>query len=531
MDKNSRSDLNLIKEIDTSLNSGEGILFIETNEHLRAVDAINDYADAKHQDMAVFKFVKGFQKVKQSGESGMICETGDPATAIYNYIDELSIKDILVIPLIDYMLSTSPALIQALMDANQILPSVSPAKRVICIHSIGYSLPSELNQCVTVKLQRPHEVEIKEAIDEVLTMVRDNGVEIDFTDEEFNTMINTSLGMTYQEINTSISSIIYQKSGKPSFEEVINTLNIAKVKTVERSSVLTLLKPTSIDQIGGLEVIKQDMQIFTQCMTEEAKSNHIDLPKGIFIAGNAGGGKSLMAHAVADIMGVPLIRFDVSRVFGGIVGSSEKSMKQALELINSVKNCVVLIDEIDKVFSTDGGNDSGTSARVLGTLLTSMQDDNNGAFYVFTANRTQGLPAELLRKGRIDELYSVCRPTYAEREEVFKIHLAKRNVEIPKNLHLAIAKSENYVPAEIESCIVKAMRLSYVESGDTIIETQAMLDILEEMIPLSTSYKEQFELMEEWAGKHAKPASLPDLTPTTGNVTTLKKRSRNITLN
>jgi SpoVK/Ycf46/Vps4 family AAA+-type ATPase len=97
------------------------------------------------------------------------------------------------------------------------------------------------------------------------------------------------------------------------------------------------------------------------------------------------------------------------------------------------------VDEIDKAFtglSSSGSTDSGTTARVFGTFLTWLAEKQSAVFVVATANDISHLPPELLRKGRLDELFFVDLPDEQERAEIFRIHLVRRGRQ-PERFDLA----------------------------------------------------------------------------------------------
>src|SRR4029077_4108394 len=151
-----------------------------------------------------------------------------------------------------------------------------------------------------------------------------------------------------------------------------------------------------------------------------------------------GCGKSLSAKAVSSLWQLPLLRFDVGRMFGSLVGSSEENMVRAIAVAESVAPAILWVDEIDKAFAGSQGSgvtDSGTTARVFGTFLTWLSEKTAPVFVVATANDISHLPPELLRKGRVDEIFFVDLPGKEEREEIFRIPLTKRGRD-PQNFDL-----------------------------------------------------------------------------------------------
>src|SRR2546427_6476851 len=167
-------------------------------------------------------------------------------------------------------------------------------------------------------------------------------------------------------------------------------------------------------------------------------------PKGILMLGVQGCGKSLCAKAVSNQWQLPLLRFDMGRMFGSFVGSSEENVRRAIAVAESVAPAILWVDEIDKAFAGSqgsGATDGGTTARVFGTFLTWLSEKTAPVFVVATANDISQLPPELLRKGRLDEIFFVDLPTREERVEVFCIHLNKRGRDAAQFDLVALAEA------------------------------------------------------------------------------------------
>jgi SpoVK/Ycf46/Vps4 family AAA+-type ATPase len=250
--------------------------------------------------------------------------------------------------------------------------------------------------------------------------------------------------------------------------------------------------------------------------TDIAKETHVTPSRGALVIGPPGTGKSLVAKAAGSILNLPVIRFDVGRVFNAYVGQSEHAMRSALALIDAMSPCVLMVDEIDKGFAGMGGGvgDNGTSMRVFGTFLTWMQERNQidrPVFLIMTANRVHGLPPELLRRGRVDEIWSVNVPNDDEREAIIKIHLKKRGQSLDKgDIKATVRITKDLVGAEIEALIEDALVLSLSEKapGITYELIEEARDTLKEM---SKTRADEFKSMQQWAAENARPASSPVL--------------------
>jgi SpoVK/Ycf46/Vps4 family AAA+-type ATPase len=171
---------------------------------------------------------------------------------------------------------------------------------------------------------------------------------------------------------------------------------------------------------------------------------------------------------------------------------------------------VAWIDEIDKagIDPRQGGGDGGTSKRVIGQILTFMAESDAPVFWVFTANRVDGLPPELLRKGRLDELFNVAPPNAIERREILEIHLRKRKQDpaLVENLDLVVEESLGYVGAELEAAVNEAVIEAF--SGAEL-DGELILAQLKSSVPIKEAFKEDFERMKVWAHNNARPASTP----------------------
>lgn len=332
-------------------------------------------------------------------------------------------------------------------------------------------------------------------------------------------VLNASSGLTMKNFQDYFTDALIisgaEAIGDLDVEAIAVLVNRAKTDIIKRSDVLEIMPSESMANVGGQDLLKKWVNSRKHAFSQTARSFGVDAPRGVMLVGPPGTGKSVAAKAIAGTLSLPLIRFDVSRVFNSLVGSSEARIRSALKLVDALEPCVLFVDEVDKVFQQgSGGTDSGISTRVLGTLLTWMQETKSQVFIVMTANRTVGLPPEMLRKGRLDEIFSVTTPSAEEIKEIAQIHLRKRGHEGVKLDYDKIAKAaDGYVPAEIECAIKEAILFTFntnleLDEADHIdITEDAIISELELTTPLSKSFKEDFEEMEKWASDNARPAS------------------------
>ena len=226
--------------------------------------------------------------------------------------------------------------------------------------------------------------------------------------------------------------------------------------------------------------------------------------------GVQGCGKSLCAKAVSTHWQLPLLRFDMGRMFGSLVGSSEENVRRAISVAESVAPAVLWVDEIDKAFAGSqgsGSTDGGTTARVFGTFLTWLSEKTAPVFVVATANDISHLPPELLRKGRLDEIFFVDLPVRDERAEVFRIHLHKRGRDFASfDLQGLADASKDFSGAEIEEAINSALYDAFYAKEE--LTTDHVLKAIGETVPLARTMDEQINRLRSWAEGRARNASV-----------------------
>jgi SpoVK/Ycf46/Vps4 family AAA+-type ATPase len=231
----------------------------------------------------------------------------------------------------------------------------------------------------------------------------------------------------------------------------------------------------------------------------------LDVPKGIMLLGVQGCGKSLAAKAVAGAWNVPLLRLDVGALYDKYIGETERKLRTALQSAEAMAPCVLWIDEIEKALSSSDGGDDGASRRVLGTLLTWMAERDAPVFIVATSNDIEALPPELVRKGRLDEIFFVDLPEAASRQEILSIHLRKRGQD-PARFDLArlAAACDGYSGAEIEQAVICAAYEAHARSA--ALDDATIADEIARTKPLSVVMAERVARLRDWASGRTVPA-------------------------
>jgi ATP-dependent 26S proteasome regulatory subunit len=324
-------------------------------------------------------------------------------------------------------------------------------------------------------------------------------------------LLNSALGLTVMEAQLAFSKAIIDK--RQLTEEEIPLIIAEKEQIIKKSGLLEYIHPKETSKnIGGLENLKEWIQKRGNAYSKNAKEFGLNTPRGVLLLGVPGCGKSLTAKAIANEWKFPLLRFDLGKVFGGIVGESERNIRYALDVAKTISPCVLWIDEIEKGLSgsqSSGRTDGGTSARVFGTFLTWMQEKTEPVFVVATANDISQLPPELLRKGRFDEIFFVDLPSAEERKNIFNIHLSNKERN-PKELKLdldeLVKKSEGFSGAEIEEVVNESLFIAYANNQKDLTQKN-LLNCIEATCPLSQTMAETITNLRKWAEKRARLAS------------------------
>jgi SpoVK/Ycf46/Vps4 family AAA+-type ATPase len=275
----------------------------------------------------------------------------------------------------------------------------------------------------------------------------------------------------------------------------------AKYGLLNRDEILAFEYETArFSEVGGMNRLKNWLiQRQPAFQGDKDLPRGLDRPRGMLLLGVQGCGKSLAARAVSGIWGIPLLRLDFGRLYNKYVGETERNMRQALHTAEIMAPCVLWIDELEKGISA-GNDDEGTSKRLLGTLLTWLAENQHAVFIVATANQIDALPPELIRKGRLDEIFFVDLPNEDIRRQIFHIHFDKREVATGElDVALLAKASEGFSGSEIEQAVVSAMYRCH--AAQQPVDTESVLQEIQQTRPLSVVMSEQVSRLRQWASE------------------------------
>lgn len=274
-----------------------------------------------------------------------------------------------------------------------------------------------------------------------------------------------------------------------------------KKNSIAKTNLLSLMEKNIVfDEIAGMDRLKAWLKKSAGGWTIEGQKYGLPVMKGVLLIGPAGTGKSMIAKSLGNEWNLPVIFFDPSRIYSSGVGDSENNMRRVLKIIEGIAPCVVMIDEMEKGFSGSQSStysDAGVTSKVLGIFLTWFNDCEKPVFIIGTSNNIEQMPPELL--SRFDEIFFVNLPQDFEREDIFRIHLKKRNRDPGKfNLKSLSEKSVDLSGREIEQVIRESLYDSFHAKRE--LDTEAILNVLAKKTSIIRTKSEEFKDLLDWVG-------------------------------
>jgi adenylate kinase family enzyme len=443
-----------------------------------------------------------------SAQKSRASATRDPLAALEQVIEQVEPAIFVFKDFHPFLTRNHFAVIRRLRD---IALQLKNSFKTILLVSPLLEIPPELEKEITLlNFPLPTREDLGLLLDHILEDVSQfQNVRIDLDAAGRARLLQAALGLTLAEAENVFARIIV-KDERLSGDDV-NEVFAEKQQIVRKSGLLEYYAAReTFAEVGGLAALKEWLQKRTTAFTEEARAFGLPAPKGILMLGVQGCGKSLCAKAVSSQWQLPLLRFDMGRMFGSLVGSSEENVRRAIAVAESVAPAILWVDEIDKAFAGahgSGAADGGTTARVFGTFLTWLSEKTVPVFVVATANDISQLPAELLRKGRLDEIFFVDLPAVDEREEIFRIHLGRRGRDAAGfDAHGLAEVTADFSGAEIEEAIISALFDSFHAGHE--LTTEAILEAIHQTVPLARTMDEPIRRLREWAQGRARNASV-----------------------
>ncbi|MBN1479674.1 AAA family ATPase [candidate division KSB1 bacterium] len=504
--------------IEKHILAGYSLLYVLSYEEDRVINALAGIAEDKGLALYSWSFHKGV--IDRNNKPSNI-EIENPGQVI-DWCMKNKEDAIYVLKDFHYFLD-DPYIIRKIRDLVQKFKEKT--RTVIFLSPINF-IPEELERDITITFYPLPQFEELEAL--LTRVIEDLGVKENLVTpeekqnkaiedlllqmERRSQLIQGCLGLTLLEAQNLFCKAIARNGGL--FLDSISEIIEEKEQIIKKSGILEFhTSPENFSDIGGLENLKKWLNERTPSALESAWQLFIGLPtslNGILLIGVPGCGKSLCAKAVAAEWKIPLLRLDLGRVFGAVVGESEGNMRKAISIAEAAAPCILWIDEIEKGFSTVWGGSTGITSRIFGTFLTWLQEKTSMVFVAATANDISNLPPEFLRKGRFDEIFFVNLPNAKEREGIFRIHLNKRKHN-PDNFPTKefAQLTDGFSGAEIEQIIISALYDAFDEKSP--LTSELIKKNIYATIPLAKTSKREIEqIIKRGKMMSAKSASIQE---------------------
>ncbi len=465
---------------------------VETSEEVRMMRLLERISNLENWPLFVWTVADG---LKRFPRTDVVPQTYEFRDAL-RHIDKTPQNGIYVL-LDPQPYFEDPVNIRLIKEVAQ---EYSKTPRTLVFVSQHVDVPVDLQRmCARFALPLPTAQEIRELIrQEAQLWERESGKPIKGQQEAVELLVQHLSGMCQDDAQRMIRQAI-RDDNAITLEDIHRVLRFKRESLGEGGLLDFEIDTGSFSDVGGLKNLKRWLDLRRPAFTGDAAKLGVDVPKGVLLLGVQGAGKSLAAKAIAGSWGVPLMRLDFAVLYNKFSGETERNLRAALKQGDAMSPCVLWIDEIEKGLAQDsGGGDGGVSRRVLGTLLTWMAERKSRTFLVATSNDVSQLPPELLRKGRVDEMFFVDLPELPIREDIYRIHLRKRKHDPAKFdvLRLATA-AEGFAGAEIEQTVVAAIYESLSEKKP--LATEHIFGEIQRTRPLSVVMSEKVDGLRAWA--------------------------------
>jgi AAA+ superfamily predicted ATPase len=483
--------MNLQKELDLYIRSRFTLICLVSMDEARVLEQVRKLCARRRRTLYSWDHADGFEVIGE--KNAQAPKAADPITAMEE-IEKIDAPSVFILRDFHQCWDRQPRVIRKLRNLAHRLKYTH---HTILVTMPSQQVPEELDDAAVVIHYPPPDItELSLLLEQLLSTP---GTRHDLDPDARDKLLRASLGLSSNQAQRVFAKAIVTHGVLD--QRDIDLIAEEKKQIIKASGALEYYSPQeTMQDVGGLGLLKDWLRKRETAFGKSAKKYGLPAPRGIALIGIPGTGKSLTAKTVASLWRMPLLRMDIGALFGSLVGQSEENCRRALGLAETIAPCVLWIDEIEKGLAT-GDNDGGTSQRVLGTMLSWMQEKTRPVFVVATANDVGRLPPELLRRGRFDEIFFLDLPTVEERREILTVHLNKRGRDPERfDLDRMARASQGHVGSEIEQAIIEAMYQAFNDPHHPEREftTEDVVAAMVRLVPLSRSQREMIEHLRRW---------------------------------
>jgi ATP-dependent 26S proteasome regulatory subunit len=478
------------------LASRHPLIVAEMSEEARFMAVLQRAADALSLPVWTWSLTRGLARVGHGPQYGTV----EPKAALA-FVEDVPGPGVYVLTDAHHAFA-DPVVLRRIKEFAQ---EAEPGKTLVLAVPDARVPPELRGLALYWTLQPPSREELSDLVSRTVEDLRTRGFPVTLDEAGLSSLVEAVRGLSAIEAEGLIQQAAL-RDGVLAAEDV-EFVRGAKAELLEAGGALELVEvhTGSLEDVGGMPKLKEWLAVRGRAREPQAAAFGLEPPRGVLLTGVPGCGKSMAAKGLARSWRLPLVLLDPSRLFGPYVGESEQRLADSLRTVDAMAPVVLWVDEIEKGFSSRGEADGGVARRILGTFLRWMQDRPPGVFVVATSNDVTSLPPEFARKGRFDEVFFVDLPAAPQREEIFRLHLSRRDRD-PEAFDLRglVAATDGFSGAEIEAAVVGALYRAY--AAGTELATERILEEVRAMVPLSRARAEEIGRLRAWAQTHAVPA-------------------------
>ncbi|MCU0293447.1 MAG: AAA family ATPase [Thermoanaerobaculaceae bacterium] len=480
-----------VDQIRTALASAYPVTIVLSPEEDRIEKLLQRFAAGIRPDalpMLTWNCLEGFKE-----QPGSV----DPVAALA-WVAEQGPRGFYLFKDVHVLLEGNRGLLRRLRDTAAAIRNTG---RFLFLLGPSFVMPDELKPLTYVVTSLfPDETEVSAVVSALLQQARrpldTDGLQL---------LVGSLRGMSLLEVESLLRRLLARHAAVD--DAFMAEVLAEKEQIMRKEGILEFVPPDrALGELGGLDQLKLWVRQRSSLFTPQARAQNLPRPKGILLMGMSGCGKSLAIKVIATEWKLPLFRLDMNMVFAGVHGSAEWVFHRALEATEAVAPAVLWIDEIEMGIAGYHEGESGSLTRIFSTFLTWMQEHRADVFVAATANRINLLPAEIIRKGRFDQVFFVELPTEEERKEILSIHLRRQQLDPGKvDLVLLASATRGWNGAEIEQAVIAARIACHADHRP--VEQRDLLHAMGQIVPLSTTMSEQIKAIRGWARTRAMAAT------------------------